>query len=178
MKRNRRAVVGIGVAAIGIAAALAGSLAAGRAVDVHTQWNALANAYFSQVYFVFNPTSGSYAGLHQYDRMLEDYSHAGIDRQVDAYQRFEKRVEDFNPAGLSQEESADRDIVLSNIKGTLLELEDIRGWENNPDDYSSGITVSAYVIMSRKYAPANTRLRSLIAREKVMPAALRMRGRI
>ena len=172
MNKKRWTILGIGVALAGVAAALAGSLAAGRAVDVHTQWNAVANAYFSQVYFVSNPTNGSYAGLHQYDRMLEDYSRAGIDRQVEAYQRFEKRVEDFNPAGLSQEESADREIVLSNIRGTLLELENIRGWEKNPDDYSSGITNSAYVIMSRKYAPANTRLRSLIAREKLMPAVL------
>ncbi|HKQ88782.1 MAG TPA: DUF885 family protein, partial [Candidatus Acidoferrales bacterium] len=172
MTRKRWTILWIGVAAFCITAALAGSLAAGRAVDVHTQWNALANAYFSRVYFVFNPTNGSYAGLHQYDRTLEDYSRAGIDRQVEAYRRFEKRAEEFNPAGLSQEEAADREIVLSNIKGTLLELENIRGWEKNPDDYSSGITNSAYVIMSRKYAPANTRLRSLIAREKLMPAAL------
>ena len=172
MNRRRWTILGIGVAVLWIGAALAGSLASGRAVDVHTQWNSLANAYFSQVYFVFSPTSGSYAGFHQYDRMLEDYSRAGIDRQVEAYQRFEKRVEDFNPAGLSQEEAADREIVLSNIKGTLLELEDIRGWEKNPDSYSSGITNSAYVIMSRKYAAASTRLASLVAREKLMPAAL------
>ncbi|HKV46697.1 MAG TPA: DUF885 domain-containing protein [Candidatus Acidoferrales bacterium] len=172
MNRKRCTILGVGVAAAGIAVALAGSLAAGRAVDVHTQWNTLASAYFSQVYFVFNPTSGSYAGLHQYDRMLEDYSRAGIDRKVEAYKRFEKRVDEFNAAGLSQEEVADREIVLSNIKGTLLSLEDIRGWEKNPDNYSTGITNSAYVIMSRKYAPANTRLHSLVAREKLMPAAL------
>lgn len=172
MNGKRWTILGIGVTAAAILTALAGSLAAGRAVDIRTQWNTLANAYFSQVYFIFNPTAGSYAGLHQYDRMLEDYSRAGIDREVEAYRRFEKRVEEFSAAGLSQEEAADREIVLSNIKGTLLSLEDIRGWEKNPDNYSSGITNSAYVIMSRKYAPANTRLQSLVAREKLMPAAL------
>lgn len=177
MKRNRRHLLGIGV--VGIAAFFFASSLAGRPDDVHSRWNALANAYFSQVYFVFNPTSGSYAGLHQYDRLLEDYSKAGIDREVETYQRFEKRVEDFSPAGLTQEESADREIVLSNIRGTLLELESVRPWEKNPDFYSSGlpeagggITQSAYVIMNRKYAPANTRLRYLVAREKLMPAVL------
>ena len=172
MNGKRWTILGIGVTAAAILTALAGSLAVGRPVDIHTQWNTLANAYFSQVYFIFNPTAGSYAGLHQYDRTLEDYSRAGIDREVEAYRRFEKRVEEFSAAGLSQEEAADREIVLSNIKGTLLSLEDIRGWEKNPDNYSSGITNSAYVIMSRKYAPANTRLQSLVAREKLMPAAL------
>jgi uncharacterized protein (DUF885 family) len=162
-----------GALAVGaVSLLLAGSAPARRAADVHAQWNTLANAYFSQVYFPFSPTAGTAEGLHQYDPMLEDYSRAGIDRQVDTYQRFEKRVEDFNPAGLSQEESADREIVLSNIKGTLLELQNIRGWEKNPDNYSSGITDSAYVIMNRKYAPANVRLKSLIAREKLMPPVL------
>ena len=48
----------------------------------------------------------------------------------------------------------------------------IRGWEKNPDEYSSGITNSAFVIMERPYAPANTRLRALVEREKLMPQAL------
>ena len=173
MNRKPWAILAAGTGLLcAVALMAASSLVAHRADDVRAQWNALADAYFSQVYFVFNPTSGTEAGLHQYDPMLEDYSRAGIDRQVAAYRAFEKRVDSFNPAGLSQEESADRDIVLSNIKGTLLELEDIRGWEKNPDNYSDGITASAYYIMNRKFAPTNDRLRSLVAREKLMPAVL------
>ena len=45
-------------------------------------------------------------------------------------------------------------------------------WTKDPDAYSGGITNAAYVIMKRAYAPAADRLRSLIAREKQMPAAL------
>jgi uncharacterized protein (DUF885 family) len=56
------------------------------------------------------------------------------------------------------------------VHGNLLELETIRDWEKNPDNYSSGITNSAFVLMERDFAPANDRLRSLIAREKQMPA--------
>ncbi len=43
-------------------------------------------------------------------------------------------------------------------------------WEKNPDDYSSGITNSAFVLMERNFAPPDERLRSLVAREKQMPA--------
>ena len=50
------------------------------------------------------------------------------------------------------------------------DLETIRTWETNPDNYSSGIANSAFVLMERKFAPADDRLRSLIAREKQMPA--------
>jgi uncharacterized protein (DUF885 family) len=146
------------------------SLAARRADDLHAQWNALSDSYFKDVYFKYSPTNGTQNGLHEYDSQLEDYTSAGVDQQVAAYTAFEKRVEDFNPAGLTQGESADRDIVISNIKGALLELQSIRGWEKNPDEYSSGITNSAYTIMERKFAPPDDRLRVLIAREKLMPA--------
>src|SRR5690348_6543760 len=94
--------------------------------DVHTQWNALVDAYFDQVFFPFDPANGTSDGLHQYDAQLEDYSRAGVDKQIAAYRGFEKRVADFNPQGLTQAETADRDMVLSNIRGALLTLETIR----------------------------------------------------
>jgi hypothetical protein len=48
----------------------------------------------------------------------------------------------------------------------------MRMWAKDPDTYSSGVTKAAYVVMKRAYAPADTRLRALIAREKKMPGAL------
>src|SRR6185437_3720228 len=103
MNRKPWAILAAGTGLLcAVALMAASSLVAHRADDVRAQWNALADAYFSQVYFVFNPTSGTEAGLHQYDPMLEDYSRAGIDRQVAAYRAFEKRVESFNPVGLSK----------------------------------------------------------------------------
>ena len=55
---------------------------------------------------------------------------------------------------------------------TLLTLETIKPWEKNPDYYSTGISGSAFSLMERKFAPPEDRLRSLIARERQMPAAL------
>jgi len=69
-------------------------------------------------------------------------------------------------------ESPDRALVLNYIHAALLELETVRGWERNPDNYSSGITNSAFVIMSRSFAPPEARLKSLIARERLMPKVL------
>jgi hypothetical protein len=173
MNKKRAAVLSIGFGlAVFLILSLASALKAGRADDVHAQWNALADDYFDQVYFKFNPTTGTEDGLHQYDSQLEDYSHKAVDDDVAAYETFEKRVEAFSPAGLTQAEAADREIVLSNIRGALLELQQVRGWEKNPDTYSSGITQSAYYLMNRKFAPVDDRLRSLIARENAMPGAL------
>ena len=135
-------------------------------------FNYLAEQFFSDVYFRFAPTAGTSDGLHQYDSQLEDYSAAGVARQVAALHEIEKKVEAIDPSALDAPVAGDREILLGNIRSELLSLEVIRGWEKNPDDYSSGITNSAFVIMERPYAPANTRLRALVEREKLMPQAL------
>jgi uncharacterized protein (DUF885 family) len=132
----------------------------------------LSDQFFSDVYFKFQPTAGTANGLHEYDTQLEDYSAAGVMRQTAALHEYEKRIEAIDPAALDAPIAADREILLNNIKSELLTLEVIRGWEKNPDDYSSGITNSAFVIMERPYASANTRLHALVEREKLMPQAL------
>ncbi len=62
--------------------------------------------------------------------------------------------------------------MLNTIRANLLDLETIRTWEKNPDIYSSGISCSAFTLMSRTFAPPEVRLRSLIARERQMPKVL------
>ena len=135
-------------------------------------FNYLAEQFFSDVYFKFAPTAGTSAGLHQYDSQLEDYSAAGVAREMAAMHEIEKKVEAIDPSALDAPVVGDREILLGNIRSELLSLEVIRGWEKNPDEYSSGITNSAFVIMERPYAPANTRLRALVEREKLMPQVL------
>ena len=70
---------------------------------------------------------------------------------------------------LFRSQQADRELVLHEIDGRLLELEQIRQWERNPDRYTGGITYSVFLIMSRNFAPPEERLRSVIARERLMP---------
>jgi len=59
------------------------------------------------------------------------------------------KFEQFPANGLAVDAAADRDLVIRNIQSQLLSLENIRMWEKNPDVYSSGITSSAFTIMSR-----------------------------
>lgn len=136
-----------------------------------TEWNKLVDEYFEQ-YFKLNPTQGTSVGFHQYDSQLEDYSRKGVEQQIAFAKSFLAKLEQFDSKQLPLEERQDYELVMNNLKSTLLSLENIRGWENNPDQYSSGLTQSAFSIMSRKFAPPEERLRSLVEREKQMPAAL------
>ena len=119
--------------------------------------------FFDDVYFKFNPSFGTATGFHQYDALLEDYSKASIHSQTKALELAEREF-----SALPQD--ADRDLILSYIRAALLDLQKVRGWEKNPDNYSSGVTSSIFVIMSRNFAPAADRLKSVIARERQFPA--------
>jgi uncharacterized protein (DUF885 family) len=132
----------------------------------------LSDQYFSDVYFHFSPTLGTQAGLHQYDAQLENYSAVEIQKQIAALHTYEKKLVAIDPSALDAGPAGDYAMLLNSIRSSLLTLEVIRSWEKNPDVYSSGITASAFCIMSRAYAPAEERLRSLISREKEMPQVL------
>jgi uncharacterized protein (DUF885 family) len=131
---------------------------------------ALADQYFDECYFKFNPSAGTQAGFHRYDNLLEDYSRASVDKQIGALKDFERRVAAVDASRLSPATFVDRDLLLNTIRGQLLTLEIIRPWEKNPDSYSSGVTNSIFLIMARTFAPPEQRLQSVIAREKQIPA--------
>ncbi len=134
-------------------------------------FHALTDQYFDQL-FKFNPSGGTAVGFHQYDTQLEDYSAASVAAQVAFLHSFDKKLGALDPTALDASEAADLLVLENNIKSQLLSLEVIRNWEKNPDNYSSGITGSVFVIMERNYAPADTRLRAVVARERKMPQVL------
>lgn len=131
----------------------------------------LVDRYFDDFYR-YNPTQATSDGFHQYDAQLEDYSLAVTATRIRSLEKFLAEFEHFPTSGLSPGENNDRDLVVQTIQSQLLTLEKIRPWEKNPDKYSSGITASAFVIMSRSFAPPEERLKSLIARERLMKNAL------
>ena len=136
------------------------------------QFERVADEYFDQVYFPYAPTAGTLTGYHQYDAQLEDFSRKSIDAQVAALKTFEKRVEAIpgDAQALDMTARGDRELVLGSIRSQLLSLETIRLWEKDPDTYSGAASNGAFSLMERKFAPADERLRSLVAREKLMSA--------
>ncbi|HKD63702.1 MAG TPA: DUF885 domain-containing protein [Candidatus Acidoferrales bacterium] len=158
-----------------VAATVATFLVPGATVgreDAAAQWNSLVDDYIERILFAFNPSSGTQAGVHQFDAQLEDYSRANIEKQVAALEEFEKRVAAFDARLLSPTDAADREMLLGAVRSSLLTLRVIQPWEKNPDSYSSTASGGIYVLMIRRFAPTNERLRSAVAREKQIPALL------
>jgi len=132
-------------------------------------FNKLADRIFDELIFRYDPVQGTAAGFHQYDALLPNGSRAEVEEQVAVGKKFEAEVRNFDPRGLSPAIAADRELVLAQLRGQLLALEDIRMWEKNPDSYSSYATSAIYTIMSRTFAPPAERLKSAIARERLIP---------
>ena len=144
----------------------------GETPDAKTAFLSASDAYFDEVYFPYQPTAGTLAGYHQYDAQLEDLSLERTNAEIAALHGYEKKIGAIPAAGLDQTTRADRELVLANIRGTLLSLEVIRPWEKNPDNYSGMVSNAAFSLMERKFASPEDRLRSLVAREKLMPGQL------
>ncbi len=148
-------------------------------MDLNWEYPRMVDAYFDK-YFTFHPTDATQvAGFHQYDAELEDYSQKSRAAEI-AFLKEQKPlwtsltpqcgVETVTLAMVNKDAPADVQLVLNAINARLLELQDIRMWQRNPDIYSSGPAGSIFLLMSRNFAPADERLKSVIAREQKMPA--------
>jgi len=118
------------------------------------------------------PTQATYLGVHRYDDKLEDYSRLGVMDQLSSLRTLQGQVQGVDPATLSPDKQLDREQVLHAIESRIVTLDLVKPWAKDPDTYSSGITNTAYIMIKRNFAPLEERMRQLIARERLMPAAL------
>lgn len=101
---------------------------------------------------------------------MHDYSKTGLDAEAATLKRFRATFDKSAANGsLGPEQRVDAQLIASYIDARLLEIETIRMWQKNPDDYSVAISNAAFAIMARKYALPETRLKALIERETAMP---------
>ena len=165
------------LAALTFVSARKASAPAPKQVDRAAAQSALDRAvdrFFDECYFRYHPTAGTAAGFHQYDARLEDVSRTSVAAEVACLKSHLADFEALPAKGLGPDAAADRELAITSIRGSVLDLETIRMWEKDPDRYSSGLSNSVFLIMARNYAPQAERLRSVVARERLMPQALQV----
>jgi uncharacterized protein (DUF885 family) len=119
-----------------------------------------------------HPSSATDLGVHRYDDRIEDVSQPAVQAESKALADFRAQLVAVDTSALSATNRADRELLVRAMDAGILANDVIKRWTKDPDAYSGGITNAAYVIMKRPFAPASDRLKSLIARERMMPAAL------
>lgn len=128
--------------------------------------------YFEAM-FKNDPEAATAIGIHTYDTMAPDYSATATAEWIAELKLNLKRFEGLKPEELSAQSKIDRRLLISDIKGKLLMLEELKSLERNPDMYSSNASSMVYGLMTRDFAPLDLRLKSVIEREKKIPLMLR-----
>ena len=127
--------------------------------------------YFN-AYFEWSPAFGTAAGFHQYDSKIEDFSAVSFSRRIQKLRELQAGLARLSESRLSPEDAIDRDILDNQIKAELLDLETLQTWRHNPMNYV-GLPGSAIDgLIKRNFAPAQDRLRSVIARLRGVPALM------
>ena len=135
-----------------------------------TDFSRFVDDYFA-ARFALRPGEGTAAGLHQYDDQTEDLSRARTEARVAELTQLLARLGALDPAKLPFDDALDARVLDGQIRAELLDLQVIRYWETNPMTYAGLAGSAVDGLMKRNYAPAARRLRSVIARERGLPAA-------
>jgi uncharacterized protein (DUF885 family) len=119
-----------------------------------------------------HPAIAAASGTHAWDGQLEDYSSAALAAEADAIKKFQSRLEKIQPLSLPFSDIFDYQIIQSNMKARLLELEQIKDYARNPKIYNDVISQGLLQIAMFEYAPADSRIRHVISKEKQIPRLL------
>lgn len=115
------------------------------------------------------PTYATLDGVHTYDDLLEDLSRSAIENQARALAGFARRLDDIRLDGLTPVEKVEHPVVASNIRARLLELEEVRVWERNPQYYADVLASSLAGQMLFHYAPPEDRARRVLSKLRQAP---------
>ncbi|HWC77370.1 MAG TPA: DUF885 domain-containing protein [Blastocatellia bacterium] len=118
------------------------------------------------------PALAAASGLHAWNGRLEDFSTEALASEAVAIHRFQERLEKIPRLELAFSDLLDYQILASNMKSRLLELEQIKTHERNPQLYADAISVGLLQLVMFEYAPLDSRLRHVIAKQKHVPTLL------
>lgn len=159
-------------------ALLAAALAPGKAQQSTSPPQAADQAFASLVdryfdgLFHFDPARATEAGLHAYDAELPSYSRREIEAEVARAKQVLAELGGMPKESLARENRFDALLLENSIRGHLLDLENIRMWEKDPDFYNGIISRVLFLLVQRDFAPPDERLKSLLARERRVPEIL------
>jgi hypothetical protein len=133
------------------------------------QWDTFVDTYLSD-YFTAHPDVAVYAGRHEYDGKLPDWSDAGIKKEIARLHSRRDQASQFTDASLDERQRFERDYLIAQADRDLFWMEKAEWPYRNPYYYADSIDPDVYV--SREYAAPDVRLRAFTAYAKAVPNAL------
>src|SRR5688572_13878299 len=139
------------------------------AADPTAEFARFVDDYFAGQY-AFSPSEGTGTGFHEYDFKIEDRSRARIEARIAELKAQLARLQKIDRSKLGFDDAIDAEALEGQIRGTLLDLDVLKLWKTNPMAYSYIGGGAIDVLMKREFAPADHRVRAVIARLQGIPA--------
>jgi uncharacterized protein (DUF885 family) len=118
---------------------------------------------FVQAELQLYPERATHLGDHRFDDRVDDASVHGIDEEIRHAKKWIALFGADDPKYLSAANEADREWLLAHLDGELLWTEQLRSYQRDPEMYLPTSGVNA--LIKREFAPAESRMRSVTARE-------------
>ena len=131
-------------------------------------WDAYVSE-FLESYFVAQPGVAVWAGRHEFDGKLPDWSAAGIKREIQRLHAERDRAAAFPNETLDARQRFERDYLISRIDRDLFWQESLEWPFRSPTYY--GFTLEPDVYVAREYAPLPDRLRAYTRYARSIPVA-------
>ena len=132
---------------------------------LQARFHSVADTYL-RGYYEFNPTEATALGLHEYDSKLESRSPESVATEIKRLRGALAELARINSNLLPPDSRYDYLTLASHARGQLLELEDIRMWQRDPNVYNRLAAASIDNILKRNYAPIDQRLDAVLARDR------------
>ena len=156
-------------ACLAVAVVLAMNWGCSQSEGADHQFEQLAKQYIEDL-LKLNPEFATALGEHRYDAQLDDYSLAGVERNLQLEKDYLQRLSAIDPSSLSEINGIDYAILRSRMERSIFSLEVLREYEWNPLRYNVGGAI--YGLLAREFAPLPERLQSVRERLKAVPAAI------
>jgi hypothetical protein len=137
--------------------------------SVSAAYQGVVTSYYNALW-VAHSTTATAAGLHNWDAQIDDTSAAAITAEIARLKDTQAKLRAIDGAKLAAMDRDDRDVLLAQIDGQLLQDETIQGWRHDPGTYVNLATNAAFQLIERDFAPLPERMKNLVARENRIPA--------
>jgi uncharacterized protein (DUF885 family) len=123
-------------------------------------------------YYAFRPGRATQDGVHEHDALLAGFRREEIAAETARLRSTLAELEALKPAGLDSTRRVDHAILTAHLQAELLELENIRRWEKDPNYYVDLVSDAIYALAARSFAPPADRMKSVIGRERMIGTVL------
>ncbi len=127
---------------------------------------------FFRAYYDRRPVNATFAGLHELDRRLPDYSEKAAGETVDEMRSLFARLDTLPDEPLPPAAAMDRKLAAGYLRIQLWEFQSQHFYRGNPCLYTGEATFGAISLFLTDYAPVGERVAAAIDRMNGIPVLL------